>query len=132
MKNTETEKQVIGRYGEKQAARYYRRHGAHICARNFRAGRHEIDLIAETSDTLIFIEVKTRTQTPESNPFFGIPASAVTQEKIHSLKQAAYAYLGAHRTNRKIRFDVAEVYLGRGLFSRMKVLEVHIIEDAFR
>ncbi len=63
----------LGARGEKLAARYLRRHGFKVLYRNFR-GRHggEIDLVCRERDTLVFVEVKTRTRED-----FGRPLEAV-------------------------------------------------------
>jgi len=51
----------VGRVGERAAARYLRRRGLRLIARNVRVARGEIDLIAMEGRTLVFVEVKTRT-----------------------------------------------------------------------
>jgi putative endonuclease len=62
-----------GARGEKLACRYLRRNGYKILYRNFR-GRSggEIDIVARDGDTLVFIEVKTR-----SREDFGRPLEAI-------------------------------------------------------
>lgn len=50
----------MGRLGEGVAARFLRRRGLSILARNVRAGRGEVDLIAREGNTLVFVEVKSR------------------------------------------------------------------------
>ena len=66
----------LGALGEKMAARHLRRQGFKILFRNFR-GRQggEIDLVARDRDTLVFVEVKTRTRED-----FGRPREAVDLE----------------------------------------------------
>lgn len=49
----------VGNLGEDVAAEYLKRHGFRVCDRNFARKTGEIDIIAEKSDTLHFIEVKT-------------------------------------------------------------------------
>ena len=41
----------IGKKGERLAARYLRRHGYRILAKNWRSHRHEIDVIARERKT---------------------------------------------------------------------------------
>src|SRR6266446_6198986 len=67
----------LGARGEELAARYLRRHGFKILYRNFR-GRQggEIDLVCRDRDTLVFVEVKTRTSED-----FGRPLEAVNRPK---------------------------------------------------
>ena len=50
----------LGAAGEKAAAKYLRRRGYRIVARNYRCRGGEIDLIALDADTIVFVEVKTR------------------------------------------------------------------------
>ncbi len=92
-----------GRLGEEAAARYLAQHGVRILARNFHDRDGEIDLIGEEAGTLVFFEVKTRT-----NPQCGDPAEAVTPAKQQSICRTALYYL--HRTGRDLqrpmRFDV--------------------------
>jgi len=55
------EKARLGRRGERLAERRLRRAGLVILARNWRGGGGELDLAALERDTLVFVEVKTRT-----------------------------------------------------------------------
>lgn len=50
----------VGQAGERVAARYLRRRGLRQVARNVRLGHGEIDLIAWEGQTLVFVEVKSR------------------------------------------------------------------------
>ncbi len=49
----------IGAFGERVAAEYLRRHGFKIIDRNIARKTGELDLIAEKTGTLHFVEVKT-------------------------------------------------------------------------
>ena len=63
----------IGNFGERLAVRYLRLHGYTVKERNWRTGHMELDIIAASLRTLAFVEVKTRTYTPETidpYPFF--------------------------------------------------------------
>jgi len=51
----------LGKKGEFLVRRYYRRHGYHLVARNWRHGRGEIDAIMANPFGFVFVEVKTRT-----------------------------------------------------------------------
>ncbi len=114
---------VTGERGEEAAYFYLRRNGYVVVARNFRSNRTrgELDLIAWDSDTLCFIEVKTRTARD-----FAPAESAVDVEKRKDLRRIAREYLrhlpGVStrlRSGRKaelppVRFDVVSVYLISG------------------
>lgn len=100
---------LTGQTGERIAARWLRRSGCRILACNYRAGRHEIDLIAEErrTGTILFVEVKTRTEGG-----LGRPAEAVNAQKQRFLRLAAGQWLMEHGAQeRSARFDVIEVLL---------------------
>jgi hypothetical protein len=59
---------ALGRRGERAAERHLRRCGYRIVARNFRAAGAEIDLIAMDGDTLVFVEMKTRSSASAGAP----------------------------------------------------------------
>ena len=114
----------IGDLGEKKAARYLMRRGYWIKARNFRAGKYEIDLIAESLLSIVFVEVKTRNYREKdlSDPI--PPRRAVDEEKIRYVKQAAMQYLRQHPTWKKTRMDIIEVWMKEN-----KVFRINRIKD---
>lgn len=97
---------VVGEWGEGQAAAYLKAQGYALLGRNVRPNRRdEIDIIARTGETLVFVEVKTR-----GRETFGRPMMAVDAKKRHALNRAAAAYLRkAKFPNLFYRFDVVEV-----------------------
>lgn len=108
--NLKTPERLLGNYGEKQAAKYLKKNGYRVVKKNFVADTHEIDLIAETRDSLIFVEVKTRTL-GHDHPNEPRPASSVTSEKQRGIISAAKIYTAFNPTEKKKRFDVIEVYV---------------------
>jgi putative endonuclease len=84
--------QRFGRDSEAKAARYLRRAGYRIVARNYRTPFGEIDLVAYDGSVLAFIEVKAR-----RNERFGAPHTAVTADKRRRLTRVALAYLAGMR-----------------------------------
>lgn len=105
-----TPKKLLGNYGEKMARRFLRKSGYRIIKRNFVADSHEIDIIAEDKQHLVFIEVKTRTLGYESanEPR---PASSVDAKKQRGIISAARFYSAYNPTPKKKRFDIVEVYV---------------------
>ncbi|GIF02912.1 YraN family protein [Actinoplanes siamensis] len=100
-----TQRQAIGAYGERQAARYLEERGLVVLARNWRCADGEIDLILRDGDTVVFCEVKTR-----RTAAFGPPSAAVHRRKVHKLRQLALRWLAESGTSSpQIRFDVVEV-----------------------
>lgn len=77
--------------GEDLAVNYLRKHGYTIIERNFRKGYGEIDIIATKNNTLVFIEVKTRT-----TGLYGGAIESIAQFKIRKLMQTAEYYKMLH------------------------------------
>lgn len=97
----------LGQKGERIAVRSLKRRGYRLRDTNYRAPSGEIDLVAEDGDTVVFIEVKTRTSQE-----FGGPLESITPRKQHRIVQAARHYLTRHRlAGRPVRFDVVGIEL---------------------
>jgi len=94
----------LGQKGEDLAADHLEKSGYKILFRNWKWGKHEIDIIAENQDFIIFAEVKTR-----NNDFQMHPASAVTKEKQKSIIWAANGYLQKFNVDKEGRFDVITI-----------------------
>ena len=93
---------TLGQDGEDFATEFLKKKGYKILFRNWKWGKHEIDLIAENKDFIVFAEVKTRT-----DDFQMHPVTAVTKEKQRSIIYAADGYLQKFNFNNKEgRFDV--------------------------
>lgn len=105
MKNHNTH---IGHTGENLACTYLQDNGCIILDRHYRNRFGEIDIIAQDTDTLCFVEVKTRTSART-----GDPSDAVTRIKQQHLIHAAESYLQecANKTPAEIRFDVISIIL---------------------
>jgi putative endonuclease len=95
----------LGRDGESAAVRYLEGLGWRIIARGFRWRRGEIDVIARDGKTLVFAEVKTRTDLN-----FGPPEQSVTIAKRRQIRRVAAAFLAVNRAESEpCRFDVLAV-----------------------
>lgn len=108
----------IGRDGEDVAASYLMQKGYRIVARNWRYGLKEIDIVARDGETMVFVEVKTR-----STLAFELPQEAVTKKKMKNLVEAADAYMLQYNIELEGRFDIVGVLNG----TPPKVIE-HIVE----
>lgn len=98
-----------GEKGERLALKQLKRQGYRLLEKNYRHGHHEIDLIMEQGEYIVFVEVKARSTD------FSLPREAVNAHKQHCLRLAAGAYLQQNSLeNRFCRFDVVEVYLSSG------------------
>ena len=101
------------------AARFLRSHGFKILYRNFR-GRQggEIDLVCRERDTLVFVEVKTRTRED-----FGRPMEAVNREKQRRISLGGLAWLRLlGNPDIFFRFDVVEVIIAEGTDPRLELI----------
>lgn len=111
-------KTEIGRHGEDVALRALKREGMKLLARNYRAGRYEIDLIMRErkTGTVVFVEVKAR-----SEDAVLLPRTAVRGQKQLYLRRAAKAFLDEYDLNDvPCRFDVVEVWLDSGTVNRIE------------
>lgn len=98
-------RQAVGRRGEAAARAYLERRGVRIVAVNYSCAAGEIDLVGQERDTLLFIEVKTRT-----SGTFGPPHLAVHRQKQRQIVRAAQWYLSERRRpDVACRFDVLAV-----------------------
>ena len=116
-----SESSTLGRKGEDLAVSFLAGKGYQIRNRNWKAGKLEVDIIAETGEFIVFVEVKTR-----SEDFLESPQDAVTREKQRSLVLAADTYIRWFDIAKQVRFDVIAV-IARG---QTLTIEKHI-EDAF-
>jgi putative endonuclease len=115
------QKKELGKKGEEVALRFLKRRGYRIVEKNYVCKMGEMDIIAKEKDTLVFIEVKTRTST-----MFGPPQLAVNSSKQRQLSKVALNYLKEkHLEDVKARFDVVAILL------RQKGEEIELIKDAF-
>ncbi len=95
---------------EAAAAHFLEKQGYTIVCRNYTVKGGEIDLIAENESTVLFVEVKGRTE-GSSLQKYGRPAAAVTPSKRQHLIFAAKDYLRRADIAKKPRMDVIEVYV---------------------
>ena len=124
-----SEKRIFGDRGEDAAALYLKKQHYRIIARNTVIGRREIDIIAESREALVFLEVKTRTVS-SSQDRYGRACMAVNADKRRNLLAAARTYIATHPIKKPIRFDVIEVYYDTS--DPPVLLDIHHMPDAFR
>jgi putative endonuclease len=100
------------------AAEYLKNKGYEVISQNFFSKNGEIDIIAKDTDTLVFCEVKYR-----SNTRYGLPEEAVDYRKQDKIRKTAayYLYRNNFPVETRVRFDVIAV-LGE---------KITHIEDAF-
>ena len=121
-----TDKRIKGNIGESAVCSYLRRKHYKIREQNYVALGHEVDIIAEKRNFLCFVEVKART-TSKMMSKESRPAAAVNPEKMQAILSAARYYISTVSPNKRIRFDVAEVYLA----DDKSVERIEYMEGAF-
>ena len=111
-------KREQGSHYETMAAEYLKNKGYEIISQNFFSKNGEIDIIAKDTDTIVFCEVKYR-----SNTRYGLPEEAVDYRKQDKIRKTAayYLYRNNFPVETRVRFDVIAV-LGE---------KITHIEDAF-
>ena len=115
---------LLGPWGEGQAADYLRRKGYTLVAANYRCRFGEIDLIVRNRRYLVFVEVKLR-----KSAGFAQAREFVDFRKQQRIRATASMYLSRYPTSLQPRFDVIEIYAPQGM--ETKKLTINHLEDAF-
>ncbi len=89
-----------GVLAEQRAARYLQQQGLQLISQNYRCRAGEIDLIMQHGDTLVFVEVRLR-----SNKDYGGAAASIDQHKQQRLIKTAQHYLATLKRIPPCRFD---------------------------
>ena len=92
-----------GQQAEDRARRHLCKQGLKLVTKNYRSPYGEIDLIMREHDTLVFVEVRYR-----SNQAFGLAAETVDRRKQNKLRATAEHYLQYKKisNDQPCRFDV--------------------------
>jgi putative endonuclease len=110
---------ALGVQGEQLAVNYLNERGYQILARNWRVARGELDIIAADGDTIVAVEVKTR-----SGVGFGNPLEAITLQKTQRLRRLLLSWVRAEQPRaRDIRIDAIGITLRQGERPRIDHLE---------
>lgn len=103
-------KQTLGKWGEEQARVLLMEKGYLLVGENIRPPYGEIDLVLRDGETLVFVEVKTRTTRT-----FGLPEEAITPAKIEHMAASAESYIQElDAPDTPWRLDVVSVYVPGG------------------
>jgi putative endonuclease len=112
---------ISGKEGEEIAEHFLVEKGYQILMRNFKVKKQEIDLITQQGSTIVFVEVKSR-----SNTDFGFPEHFLSPQQEGRIRNAATHYLAKHNiTTQHIRFDIISI------IKTGEKIEVEHFEDAF-
>lgn len=114
---------ILGAFGEDTACEYLGKCGYKVLQRNFGCRVGEIDIIAFQGDTIVFIEVKTR-----SSQRYGLPSEAVSKTKQQRMVKTALYYMQKYKLlDYMCRFDVIEIIIDdEGNY------QINLITDAFQ
>lgn len=116
------QKIFLGKFGEEKARRFLKSKGYQILDRNYRTPFGELDIVAFRDESLVFVEVKTRTSLE-----FGLPEEAVGQKKILAMIKAARFYLKVKKLyGCNATFGIISI-----ITCGKEVQEINFIENAF-
>jgi putative endonuclease len=112
----------LGKMGEEISQKYLQKKKFRIVAKGYRLYRGEIDLIAYDRNTLVFVEVKTR-----SRETLGLPEESVNIRKQRQIRKIAEGYLALNSLDEvECRFDVISL-----IFDENGSYTISHFKDAF-
>ncbi len=119
-------REAVGRRAERAAARYLRRCGYRILARNLRTRLGEVDIVARHHDWLVIVEVRSR---QVGSPV--APRQTLTRKKRRKLHILSDQLRKRYRLeNMPVRVDLAEVWMdARGKVKSCDVLQGFSLTD---
>ena len=110
----------LGKLGEELAIKHLLKNGYKIIKQNYRYLKAEVDIIAEKENTIIAVEVKTRT-----SDYYENPQDAVNPKKIKLLVSAMNNFIEEKDLDVEVRFDIIAITKQQNDFA------IEHIEDAF-
>ncbi len=111
-----------GILGEKLARDFLKKRGYCIIETNYRCPEGEVDIVARDKDSLVFVEVRTKTSLA-----FGSPEESITPAKKERMIVVASRYRETHdNLPQSWRIDVVAVELNR----KEKPSRIELIENA--
>lgn len=110
----------LGNKGEDLACRFLEEKGYQIIIRNWRFGHHEIDIIAQNEESIIFVEVKTR-----SSNQWGNPEDFISKAQMRRIVEAADFYIKEYNVDKEPRFDVLAI------IDNGAEIDIEYFDDAF-
>lgn len=104
--SSSTSTRTLGQLGERRAAAWLEQHGLDILATNVTLAGAELDLVAQDDDTIVFVEVRGR-----SDDRLGHPLETIDARKQARVRRAASAWLLREGLWERVpvRFDVIAI-----------------------
>ena len=109
----------LGKEAEDFAVSFLEKNGYKILQRNWRFRHYELDIICSKNNTLVIVEVKSRSGTYIEQPF-----QSVNRAKQRKIIEAANAYIEKYEIDLETRFDIISI-----ISTEKK--QISHIEDAF-
>ncbi|MEZ4936115.1 MAG: YraN family protein [Crocinitomicaceae bacterium] len=109
----------LGREGEALAVKHLEENGFHILDRNYRFKHLELDIVCEKDNTLVIVEVKTRTTRKLGEPYM------ISRAKQKQILKATTHYVQERGVDSEIRLDVI------GIIKNQFEVSLEHIEGAF-
>jgi putative endonuclease len=101
-----TKRVELGRKGEEIAAVFLEDAGFNILKRNYRIGHSDIDVLARKRETLVFVEVRTKSKGDN-----GMPEDSLTSKKLKRMRLTAELYMAFHNYKGLARLDAICIIL---------------------
>ncbi len=99
------DKKSKGKAAEDKAASFLKSLGYQVIERNFRAKFGEIDIIAKDGNTLVFVEVRSK-----SYSSFGTPEETISKSKAKKIIKTAQLYIQIKNPSfEDVRFDIISI-----------------------
>ena len=111
---------AFGHKGEQIAADFLKDKGYQILKQNYRFDKAEVDIFAEKDQTLVVVEVKSRTSS-----FLEDISQTINRGKIKRLTKAANQFIEENNIDFEVRFDVIVI------LKKQNGFEVEHLENAF-
>ena len=103
-KQSSNEKSELDEKGKSCAARYLEMKGYEIVARDWTGPAGSVDVVARTDDAIVFVEVKTRSNSDD------FPEERITPKKRAKYERIAATFLaGYEAVEIAIRFDIMSI-----------------------
>lgn len=113
----------LGDLGEEYAAQFLKRNGYRILTRRYRCRYGEIDIIAREKNVLVFVEVRSKSDTNH-----GLPYETINYAKRKHIERVAVEFQKRYRLlDYDCRFDCVSALFG----DNYKLKHIELIKDAF-
>ena len=102
------DKVELGISGENAAAEFLKEKGYNILKRNKRIGHSDIDILAEDGETLVFVEVRTKSKTDR-----GMPEETLSKKKLLRMEKTAQLYMAFNQYEGLARLDAVCIVIDK-------------------